>query len=413
MLQILDMTEDQYIQAIRWSLTAHKLFLKRSPSEIRVNAYNKTLLETWKANMDIQYVLDPYACAMYIVSYISKGQRGMSNLMQRATKEAKDGNHDIKQRVRHIGNKFLNHVELSAQEAVYLILQMSLRKATRQFVIQELPDDSTDVECMGLIKKYSARPKVLENYCLADFAALFDVSTSKSESVTTQAADEIENEDDPLFEKSATDKICGAGVGKSQVLKGLYNALLRYYSTLPGNDPDDTNILLMAPTGKAAYCIKGTTIHCALHIPANQGLSDYKALTNDKLNSLQVKYHNLKIIFIDEISMVGHRIFRYIDQRLQQIMGSKKVFGGVSIIAVGDLFQVKPVKDGSIFKELTDDYGPLATNLWKSNFTAYELTEIMRQKDDQAFAQLLNRLREGNQTSDDLATLAARQFTSD
>ncbi|KAJ8050055.1 hypothetical protein HOLleu_03102 [Holothuria leucospilota] len=86
----------------------------------------------------------------------------MSNLMQRATKEARDGNHDIKQRVRHIGNKFLNHVELSAQEAVYLVLQMSLRKATRQFVfintsppedrtillkplkvIQELPDDST------------------------------------------------------------------------------------------------------------------------------------------------------------------------------------------------------------------------------------------------------------------------------
>ncbi|KAJ8018963.1 hypothetical protein HOLleu_42737 [Holothuria leucospilota] len=199
MLQILDMTEDQYIRGIRWSLTADKLFLRRSPSEIRVNAYNKPLLETWKANMDIQYVLDAYACAMYIVSYISKGQRGMSNLMQRATKEARDGNQDIRQRVRHIGNTFLNHVELSAQEAVYLVLQMSLRKATRQLVfintsppedrtvllkplkvIQELPDDSTDVECMGLIKKYSARPKVLKNYCLADFAAWIDVSTSKS-----------------------------------------------------------------------------------------------------------------------------------------------------------------------------------------------------------------------------------------
>ncbi|KAJ8050135.1 hypothetical protein HOLleu_03215 [Holothuria leucospilota] len=204
MLQILDMTEDQYIHAIRWSLTADKLFLKRSPSEIRVNAYNKPQLETWKATMDIQYVLDPYACAMHIVSYISKGQRGMSNLMQRATKEARDGNHDIKQCVRHMGNKFLNHVELSAQEAVYLVLQMSLRKAIRQFVIintsppedrtvllkplkviQELPDDSTDVECVGLIKKYAARPKVLQNYCLADFAAWFDVSTSKSKSKET------------------------------------------------------------------------------------------------------------------------------------------------------------------------------------------------------------------------------------
>ncbi|KAJ8030295.1 hypothetical protein HOLleu_26662 [Holothuria leucospilota] len=113
---------------------------------------------------------------MCIVSYISKGQRGMSNLMQRATKEARDGNLDIG-RVRHIGNKFSNHVEISAQEAVHLVLRMSLRKATRQFVftntsppeartvllkplrvIQELPEDSTEVECIGLIKKYAARP---------------------------------------------------------------------------------------------------------------------------------------------------------------------------------------------------------------------------------------------------------------
>ncbi|KAJ8050592.1 ATP-dependent DNA helicase PIF1 [Holothuria leucospilota] len=203
----------------------------------------------------------------------------------------------------------------------------------------------------------------------------------------------------------------GAGVGKSQVLKALYNALLRYYSTLPGNDPDDTHIILMAPTGKAAYGIKGTTIHSALQIPANQGLSQYKALTADKLNSLQAKYCRLKIIFIDEISMVGHRMFRYIDQRLQQIMGTKTVFGGVSIIAVDDLFQVMPVKDGWIFKDLTENYGPLATNLWKSYFRAFELTQIMRQKDDQAFAQLLNRLREGNQTSDDIAVLETRQFS--
>ncbi|KAJ8050054.1 hypothetical protein HOLleu_03101 [Holothuria leucospilota] len=76
-------------------------------------------------------------------------------------------------------------------------------------------------------------------------------------------------------------------------IEGLYNALLRYYSALPGNDPDDTHILLMAPTGKAAYGIKGTTIHCALQIPANQGLSNYKALTAEKLNSLQMKDHFL------------------------------------------------------------------------------------------------------------------------
>ena len=81
--------------------------MKRAPSEIRINSYNNALLKAWQANMDIQYVLDPYTCATYILSYITKGQRGMSKLLDR---------------IRHIGNNFLNAVEISAQEAVYLVL---------------------------------------------------------------------------------------------------------------------------------------------------------------------------------------------------------------------------------------------------------------------------------------------------
>ena len=56
--------------------------------------------------MDMQYVLDPYACATYILSYITKGQRGMSRLLEKASEEAKSDNKDITINVRHIGNKF-------------------------------------------------------------------------------------------------------------------------------------------------------------------------------------------------------------------------------------------------------------------------------------------------------------------
>ena len=69
--------------------------------------------------MDIQYVLDVYACTMYIVSCFSKAQKEMSELLRKACAEAKEGNSNIKQQVRDIGNKFLNSVEISAQEAVY------------------------------------------------------------------------------------------------------------------------------------------------------------------------------------------------------------------------------------------------------------------------------------------------------
>ena len=73
---------------------------KRSPSEIRINCYNPHLLKAWRANMDIQFVLDPYACSVYILSYITKGQRGMSKLLRKACEEEKEGNKNIASKVR-------------------------------------------------------------------------------------------------------------------------------------------------------------------------------------------------------------------------------------------------------------------------------------------------------------------------
>ena len=136
--------------------------------------------------MDIQYVLDPYACATYILSYITKGQRGMSRLLEEATEEVKSGNRDITQKVRHIGNKFLNAVEISTQEAAHLVLQIPMRRSTRDFQfmntshpdertfllkkldkIKELPDNSCEIESDNIIQRYQRRPKQLENICLA------------------------------------------------------------------------------------------------------------------------------------------------------------------------------------------------------------------------------------------------------
>lgn len=64
---------------------------------------------------------------MYIVSYISKSQKCMSALLDQAAKEARQGNLDLKRQVRHIGNYFINSVEVCAKEAVYLTLQIPFR----------------------------------------------------------------------------------------------------------------------------------------------------------------------------------------------------------------------------------------------------------------------------------------------
>ena len=102
-LEYLQLDEASYLLAIRSSLTNKELFYKRKPSEVRVNTYNEACLKAWRANMDIQFVLDPYACAMYMVSYITKSQRGMSNLLANAAKEASLGNNNEDNRQEKLG----------------------------------------------------------------------------------------------------------------------------------------------------------------------------------------------------------------------------------------------------------------------------------------------------------------------
>lgn len=199
-LEKLEMILETYILAVRSSLKQQNIFLKRKPNECRVNAYNCTLLKSCLANIDIQKVTDPYACGAYIVSYVSKGQRGMSNLLHRPYEEARLSDNDIRQQVRKIGNQFLTHVKVGAQEAAYLVLQMPLRRTSRSFlfidtnssedrvvmikqmhVLEEMKDDSTDIESNNIVKLYQQRPKDIENICLADFVSKFSVKYTYKE----------------------------------------------------------------------------------------------------------------------------------------------------------------------------------------------------------------------------------------
>ena len=52
--------------------------------------------------------------------------------------------------------------------------------------------------------------------------------------------------------------------------------------------------------------------------------------------------------------MVDNTMFNVqINNRLKDIKSSSLTFGGVSIVAIGDLFQLKPAMDGYIFKHKT------------------------------------------------------------
>ncbi|VDH90007.1 Hypothetical predicted protein [Mytilus galloprovincialis] len=173
---VLQMNDENYIKAIRSNLSGPKVFLKRKPSEVRVNGYMKTVLIAWQANHDLQFVLDAFACAVYIVSYISKSQKGMSALLDQAAKEARQGNLDLK------------HQQSSA--------------------LEKLGPDSTEIESDNDIKRYSRRPKQLENWCLADYVSQLELQYPKtSESSDDHETEQQENESESENEEANADVI--------------------------------------------------------------------------------------------------------------------------------------------------------------------------------------------------------------
>ena len=153
-------------------------------------------------------------------------------------------------------------------------------------------------------------------------------------------------------------------------------------------NPDDVSVLLTAPTGVAAFNINGATIHSALSISTDMSLP-YQPLGEEKISTLRNKLGQLQILIIDEISMVGQKLLCYIHGRLRQIKQCRNhtPFGNVSILAVGDFYQLPPVKAKSLYQH------NITADLWNDNFKIVELNEIMRQKEDARFAETLNRLR--------------------
>ena len=109
--------------------------------------------------------------------------------------------------------------------------------------------------------------------------------------------------------------------------------------------------------------------------------------------------------------MVGAGTLQNIHKRLVEIFETNVPFAGRSVLFVGDLNQLRPVMDSPIFeaprgRDLSVIAGPV---LWQK-VRFFRLKQIMRQKDDQAFAYALNHLATGNLTENDKELFKSRLF---
>lgn len=110
--------------------------------------------------------------------------------------------------------------------------------------------------------------------------------------------------------------------------------------------------------------------------------------------------------------MVSNVTLVHIHQRLQEIFGTSGslLFGGKSIITVGDLFQLEAIRSKHVFEYYKDDTLNIC-HPWHV-FQMIELRKVMRQKDDKIFTDLLNRLRVGSQTDEDIQLIQSRSINS-
>ena len=135
----------------------------------------------------------------------------------------------------------------------------------------------------------------------------------------------------------------GAGVGKSVLIDAIYETMQRYYIKTATDDEtlDYIRILIAAFTGTAAFNVHGVTYHSGFHVYPH---SRFTNLTGKQLHDSVLYYKYLKLVIIDEISLISDENFICIYKRLQQFKENHEMpFGNVSILLVGDLFQMKPI----------------------------------------------------------------------
>jgi hypothetical protein len=185
----------------------------------------------------------------------------------------------------------------------------------------------------------------------------------------------------------------GAGSGKSNVIRALSKWAEKTLCKA-GDHPNKPRVLFLAPTGMAASIIGGTTMHSAFQLNFDNIVSP---LTDGKLDEFRTNLADLKLIIIDEMSMVKSDQLYQIHERLNLIFQSPLTFSGKSVVLVGDLLQLKPIMGNAIFEEpQLAKYCHLDSNdsLWE-DFEVIVLKHNHRQSEGNEWANTLNILRVG------------------
>lgn len=196
-------------------------------------------------------------------------------------------------------------------------------------------------------------------------------------------ADYIESHDDNVL------LLGRPGVGKTV----LTNYLL---------ERDVKNFNTAAPTGLAAVNCGGKTLHALFKIPVfENGMIPVDMALPERKDLMHLSW--VRHLIIDEISMCRADMLDHINRVLQMFHNNDKPFGGIQLVMVGDFCQLAPVADAQVRSEMIHagyqsvfafDAKCFTLEEWK----VFELDEVLRQKDDHYFMEILSAARFGQVT---------------
>ena len=94
---------------------------------------------------------------------------------------------------------------------------------------------------------------------------------------------------------------------------------------------------------------------------------------------MRLKLEHLMLSLTDEISMVWFKKFQEMNRTMCHVKGTTDGdWGGVCVIAVGDLYQLPPVGECPIYStpKIVTSLNDFASNGWEDMYL-HELTQIM------------------------------------
>ena len=197
------------------------------------------------------------------------------------------------------------------------------------------------------------------------------------------------------------------GTGKSFLIEAI-KALVG--SIWPS---DSLTCAVAALTGLAAFNIGGITIHRLFQLPIeHEGkAAGYWSLLRSSQKVMKTTLRNVKMIIVDEVSMVSSLNLAYMHLRLEEMFGGNHWFGSKNVMFVGDLLQLPPVSGNPVCDKITTKLKlgcATSVNIWRDSVVYDELTINERQRKDKEFSSMLDCVRRGCPTDETLSTLQQR-----